>query len=238
MHPTDDYSDEDNEDAEKPSTLRPRAISGDDLGDSFSLEEEPRNKKGWVDEILERRDAGDSESEGDDSDSSEGSESPEDDGVEGSDEDDSEGERDLLNKDWEQSDDDNLDLDLDDEEEDSEEHENGDDDADQKEVEQRHLKKLKRNDAVQASKNDGKSLDAKKLPANKQSLTQSDLPYLIEAPKSMEELDALLDNLSNADIALIIHRIRASNAIKLAAENKKKMQVCYFCHIYFVSMNV
>ncbi|KAL6186725.1 hypothetical protein ACLB2K_042844 [Fragaria x ananassa] len=227
MHPTDDYSDEDNEDAEKPSTLGPRAISGDDLGDSFSLEEEPRNRKGWVDEILEQRDAGDSESEGDDSDSSEGSESPEDDDVEGSDEDDSEGERDLLNKDWEQSDDDNLDLDLDDEEEDSDEHENGDDEADQKEVEQRHLKKLKRNDAVQTSKSDGKSIDAKKLPANKQSSTQSDLPYLIEAPKSMEELDALLDNLSNADIALIIHRIRASNAIKLAAENKKKMQVFY-----------
>ncbi|PRQ40602.1 putative nucleolar protein [Rosa chinensis] len=226
MHPTDDYSDEDIEDAEKPSTLRPRSISGDDLGDSFSLEEEPRTKKGWVDEILERKDASDSESEGDDSGSAEDSESPEDYGDEGSDEDDSEGERDILNKDWEQSDDDNLDMDLDDEEEDSDEHEK-DDEAYQKELEPRDLKRLKRNDAVQASKSDDKSLGAKKLPANKQSSIQSDLPYLIEAPKSMEELDALLDNLSNADIALIIHRIRASNALKLAAENKKKMQVFY-----------
>ncbi|XP_050372311.1 uncharacterized protein LOC126790198 [Argentina anserina] len=226
MHPTDDYSDDDNEDADKPSTQRPRSISGDDLGDSFSLEEEPRAKKGWVDEILERKDASASESEGDDSDSSEGSEGSENGGVEGSDEDDCEGEKDLLNKEWEQSDDDNLEIDLDDEEEDSDEHGN-DDDGYQKEVDQRDLKKLKRNDAVQASKSDGKSLDDKKLPTNKQSSTESDLPYIIEAPTSMEELNALLDDLCNADIALIIHRIRASNAIKLAAENKKKMQVFY-----------
>lgn len=221
MLPTDDYSDEDNDDAEKPSTLRPRSISGDDLGDSFSLEEELRTKKGWVDEILERKDASDSESEGDDCDSSEDSESPEDDGDEGSDEDNSEGERDLLNKDWEQSDDDNLGIDLDekDEEDDSEENDM-DDNAYAKEMEPREPEKLKKKKAVQASKIDGKSLDA-----NKQSSTQSDLPYLIEAPKSIDELEALLDNLCNSDIALIIHRIRASNAIKLAAENKKKMQV-------------
>lgn len=231
MLPTDGYSDEDNEDAEKPSTLRPRSVSGDDLGDSFSLEEEPRTKKGWVDEILERKDSSDSESEGDDCNSSEDSESPEDDGDEGSDEDNSEGERDILNKDWEQSDDDNLDIDLDekDEEDDSEEDDSEENDMDdnayEKEMEPRELEKLKKKKAVQASKIDGKSLDAKKMPANKQSSTQSDLPYLIEAPKSIEELEALLDNLCNSDIALIIHRIRASNAIKLAAENKKKMQV-------------
>ncbi|KAK9934985.1 hypothetical protein M0R45_022104 [Rubus argutus] len=228
MLPTDDHSDDDSEDAEKPSSLRPRSISGDDLGDSFSLEEEPRTKKGWVDKILQRKDASDSESEGDDCDSSEDSESPDDDGDEKSDEDNSEGERDLLNKDWEQSDDDNLDIDLDekDEEDDSEENDM-DDNAYEKEMEPRELEKLKKKKPVQASKIDGKSLDAKKMPANKQFSTQSDLPYLIEAPKSIEELEALLDNLCNSDIALIIHRIRASNAIKLAAENKKKMQVFY-----------
>lgn len=43
----------------------------------------------------------------------------------------------------------------------------------------------------------------------------------------MEELSALVDNLSNSDIVVIINRIRKSNAIKLAAENRKKMQVFY-----------
>lgn len=225
MLATDDYSDDQNEDDEIPSTQRPRAISGDDLGDSFSLDEEPRIKKGWVDEILEKKDASDSESE--EGGSSEDSESPEDGSDEGSDEDDNEGEKNLLMKDWEQSDDDNPGTDLDEEEEekeeeeddDSEGHEN-DDDVNEKEMEPRELKKLKKIDAADASKKQGKVSQDGKRPS-----TQSDLPYLIEAPKSLEELSAFVDNLSNSDIVVIINRIRKSNAIKLAAENRKKMQV-------------
>ncbi|KAF3976550.1 hypothetical protein CMV_000278 [Castanea mollissima] len=62
-----DASDEDNDDSDKPSTKGLRSISGDTLVDSFSLEEEPRTKKGWVDEILERRNENNSGSEADDS---------------------------------------------------------------------------------------------------------------------------------------------------------------------------
>ncbi|KAJ1424012.1 Nucleolar protein 14 [Sesbania bispinosa] len=55
MIAAEDSSDEDNEDSEKPSKQKPRSLSGDDLGDSFSVNEETITKKGWIDEILERR---------------------------------------------------------------------------------------------------------------------------------------------------------------------------------------
>ncbi|GMY20175.1 nucleolar protein 14 [Fagus crenata] len=216
-----DASDEDNDDSEKPSTQRLRPISGDALGDSFSLEEEPRTKKGWVDEILERRNENNSDSEA--GDSSGDSETAEDDGdEEGSDEDNEEGENNLSLKDWEQSDDDDLGTDLEDDEEEE------DDDDDEKEMGSRDQKKAKKSDAVETTKRDRDPLDAKKMKVDGQTLsTRSDLPYLIEAPKSLEELCALLDNCSNTEIMLIINQIRASNAIKLAAENRKKMQVFY-----------
>lgn len=215
-----DYSsDEDNDDALKPSTQGRRSISGDDLGDSFSLEEEPRAKKGWVDEILERRDGNDSESEA--SDSSGDSETAEDDSdEEGSDEDNEEGENNLSLKDWEQSDDDTLGKDLEEGEEEGEEH---DDDGQQ--MEPKPQKKKEKTNAFAASKRNGDILDAKKDKTDGKHSSTSDLPYLIEAPKSFEELSALLGNRSNNDIMLILNRIRTSNAIKLAAENRKKMQV-------------
>ncbi|KAJ6718589.1 NOP14 [Salix purpurea] len=179
----DDSSDEENDDAEKLSAQRPRSISGDDLGDSFSLDEEPRTTKGWVDEILARKEADDSDNEDDDS--SEESASENDDGEgegEGSDEDDTDGdgdehEKSLSLKDWEQSDDDNLGIDL----EENEEHDS-------------------RGDTF---------------------------PHIIEAPKSFEEFCAILENCSNENVILVVDRIRKSNAIQLAAENRKKMQVFY-----------
>lgn len=60
----------------------------------------------------------------------------------------------------------------------------------------------------------------------KQSSKQPDLPYTIEAPKSLDELHSLLENRSDDEIVEAIRRIRAFNAIKIAAENRKKMQVC------------
>lgn len=218
-----DYSsDEDNDDAEKQSTQGLRSISGDDLGDSFSLEEQPRTKKGWVDEVLERRDENNFESEA--CDSSGDSETAEDQGdEEESDEDNEEGESNLSLKDWEQSDDDNLDADLEDDKEGEEEL---DDDDDEQWMGPRDQKKAENNDAAKTSKTDKDTSEAKKIKADGRNLsTQADLPYLIEAPTSFEELSALLDNRSNTEIGLIINRIRASNAIKLAAENRKKMQV-------------
>ena len=118
-------------------------------------------------------------------------------------------------KDWEQSDDDNLDIDLDEESEEHDEH----GDAGEKELEPSDSKKAK-------SERHKDSLDVKKKKTDaKQPSSQLDLPYLIESPKSFEELCVLLENCSINDIILVINRIRVSNAIKLAAENRKKMQV-------------
>lgn len=227
MLATDNYTDEEDEDAEKPSSQRPRAISGDDLGDSFVLDEEPRAKKGWVDEILER-DAENSDSEeGDSSADLENSENGSD--EEGSDEDNDVREEGLSIKDWEQSDDENLEIDLDREEDEDEEHDE-DDYADKKDIKPMPIdsKKEQNIHSVETSEGHKDSLHARKKTANeKQPSMRLELPYLIEAPKSFEEFCALLDNCSNSDTILIINRIRASNAIKLAAENRKKMQVFY-----------
>ncbi|OMO93529.1 Nucleolar protein 14 [Corchorus capsularis] len=219
MLATDYSSDEDGENVEIDSAQRPRAISGEDLGDSFALDEEPRSKKGWVDEILERKDAEDSENE--DEDASEDSESAEDtDEDEGSEEqDDEEREKTLSLKDWEQSDDDDIDTDLD-EDEDEQEH---DDAIGDKEEPKGHIK-LKKSEI----RKDGKSVDVKKPKSGvKHTSTESEMPYTIEAPRSLEEFSSLLDNLSNGNIIEIINRIRGYNAIKLSAENRKKMQVFY-----------
>ena len=221
MLATNDISDEEDENAEKISAQRPRAISGDDLGDSFTLDEEPKIKKGWVDEILER-DAEDSDSEEGDSEDEEN-----DSDEEGSDEDDESHEEGPSMKDWEQSDDESLEnLDEDDGEEEDGEEDDEDDDAGEKKTHARVSAKVKNILAVETSEGRKVSSDTKKKNANdKLPTTRLDLPYLIEAPKSIEELSSLLDNCSNSDIILIINRIRASNAIKLAAENRKKMQV-------------
>ncbi|PON97246.1 Nucleolar protein [Trema orientale] len=226
MLATDGFSDEEDEDGEKPSARRPRAISGDDLGDSFLLDEEPRTKRGWVDEILEKRDAENNESEeGDSSEESESSENGSDEG--GSDEDSDAHEENPSIKDWEQSDDDNLETDLDGEEEEGEENED-DDDASEKAMKPRDSSKAQEILAIKTSERHKDSLGSRKKNADeKQPSTRLDIPYLIEAPKTLEEFCALLNNCSNSDILLIINRIRAGNAIKLAAENRKKMQVFY-----------
>ncbi|KAK8486391.1 hypothetical protein V6N13_005204 [Hibiscus sabdariffa] len=220
MLATDYSSDEDGENAEKDSAQRPRAISGDDLGDSFALDEEPCSKKGWVDEILERE--GDDDSENEDEDASEDEEDAEDtDEDEGSEEDDeNECEKSLSLKDWEQSDDDDVGTDLDGDEE-NEEHDKAIDDED---VEERGHNKSNKSE----HKKEDESVDAKRIKSGvKHTSTELDIPFIIEAPKSLEELSSLLSNCSDDDVVVVINRIRASNAIKLAAENRKKMQVFY-----------
>ncbi|KAK1551874.1 hypothetical protein Q3G72_006333 [Acer saccharum] len=224
MQAPDDSSDEENEGNEKLSTHMPKSISGDDLGDSFSLDEEPKAKKGWVDEVLEREDASESEDE----DSSENSDDAEVD--EGSDEDDDAEEKTVTLQDWEQSDDDDLGTDLEEGEEEEKEldEENDDSTDDEEEMDPRGSKKLKDNATVENRKKDRKSLDAKNIKENHAQLSiQRDIPFLIEAPKSLKEFCALLENCSNADIIEVIYRIRVSNAIKLSAENRKKIQVFY-----------
>uniref|UniRef100_A0A0R0F3T1 Nucleolar protein 14 n=1 Tax=Glycine max TaxID=3847 RepID=A0A0R0F3T1_SOYBN len=188
MVAAEDSSDEDNEDSEKPFEQKPRSISGDDLGDSFSVNEQIMTKKGWVDEILERRDEEDSSSEDDDGEDPDNLGSSED-ADEGSDEDLDEHEKDLSLKDWEQSDDDDIGADLEDEDDSDENIETAAEDLD----------------------------ESKEL----------DIPYIIQAPKTFEELCSLVDKHSNDNVILIINRIRKSNPITLAAENRKKMQVFY-----------
>ena len=130
MVAAEDSSDEDNEDSEKPFEQKPRSISGDDLGDSFSVNEQIMTKKGWVDEILERRDEEDSSSDDDDGEDPDNLGSSED-ADEGSNEDLDEHKKDLSLKDWEQSDDDDIGADLEDEDDSDENIETAAEDLDE-----------------------------------------------------------------------------------------------------------
>lgn len=200
MQETEDLSDGD-EDGEE-STKRRRVFSGDDLGDSFSVDEE-QPKKGWINEVFERKDDGsseDSESEG------------------GEDDGESDGGHPL--KDWEQSDNE-LETELEDDDDDD------DDNEDDEEVEPRVHKKSK-NDYASLNKGEGLSGTVKqKTIVKKLSSTQHDIPFLINAPETFEELIALVEDCSNAEVIVIIDRIRKRYSIKLAAGNRKKMQVIF-----------
>ncbi|XP_054810709.1 uncharacterized protein LOC129312133 [Prosopis cineraria] len=232
MAAAEDSSDEDHENSENSPKDKPKLLSGDDLGDSFSVSEETMSKKGWIDEILERENAEDSASEGGEaSDDSESSE----DADEDSDEDPYEHENSYSLKDWEQSDDENIKPNSEDEgEEDSGDKEKGkkagrhDRVNAEKKLNATVLINAKNKDDVENVKKDRDYSDSKKMDSGaKKSSAKSDIPYIIEAPKTFEELCSLFDNCSNSDIIMVINRIRASNAIKLAAENRKKMQVFY-----------
>lgn len=183
-------------------------ISGDDLGDSFFSDEE-QEKKGWVDEVLERREEESEDGEFDDGSSA--SEETEED------ENDSDiGER-LIEQDWEQSDDEyNI------------------DNKQQREMldesgEGALKKRLK--DKKEKEFRNQKSDKAKEKNATIQMTVAAEkietLPYVINAPSNLRELRSLLDNRSDDQIVEAICRIRACNAISLAAENRHKMQVFY-----------
>ncbi|CAE5963507.1 unnamed protein product [Arabidopsis arenosa] len=219
MQETEELSDGDEEIGGEESTKRPRVISGDDLGDSFSVEED-KPKRGWIDDVLEREDDVDnSESDENDS-SSEDSESEEeeDDESDGGDEKQRKSEQRKRHhlEDWEQSDDE-LGDELEDEEEDD----------DEEDDEPRVHKKLK-NDYAAPNKGEGLSGTVKqKTNMKKLSSTQRDIPFMIDPPKNFEELLALVQDCSNEDVILIVNRIRIAHSIKIKAENRKKMQVFY-----------
>ncbi|XP_019443703.1 PREDICTED: nucleolar protein 14 [Lupinus angustifolius] len=226
MTAAEDSSDED-EDLEKTSKQKPMSLSGDDLGDSFSVNEETMTKKGWIDKILERKDEEESSSEDGEDDEGDDLESSED-ADEGSDEDLNEPEKDLSLKDWEQSDDDYIRTESEDEEDNDEGKERAAEELDEKKRSDDGIqKKAKKNDNVESRKGDKDSLDAKKTSVGGTQSKELDIPYIIEAPKTFEELCSLLDNCSNSDTILIINRIRKSNPITLAVENRKKIQVFY-----------
>ncbi|XP_027363812.1 nucleolar protein 14 isoform X2 [Abrus precatorius] len=226
MIAAEDSSDEDNEDSEKPSKQKPRSLSGDDLGDSFSVNQETVTKKGWVDEILARKDEEDSDSEDDDGEDSDDLCSSED-AEEGSDEDLDEKEKDLSLKDWEQSDDDDIGTDTEDEDDNDEDIEDAVEIDGVKGLDAGVHIKAKKKDSVENVKRDKDSLGAKKTDVGGKQSKELDIPFIIQAPKTFEEFCSLVDKYSNSDILLIINRIRKSNPITFAAENRKKMQVFY-----------
>ncbi|ERN17817.1 hypothetical protein AMTR_s00047p00175730 [Amborella trichopoda] len=107
-------------------------------------------------------------------------------------------------KDWEQSDDDNLHSDKEGEETPGEE-------GFQEEKNETHIK-IQRLNAEKKNSNLGSG---------------GDLPFVIDAPSSLKELSSLLENRPDDEVIEAIRRIRACNAITLAAENRKKMQIFY-----------
>ena len=123
MQETEELSDGDEEIGGEESTKRLTVISGDDLGDSFSVEED-KPKRGWIDDVLEREDNVDN-SESDEDEDSESEEEEDDDGEsDGGDEKQRKGHH---LEDWEQSDDE-LGAELEDEEEDDDEEDDDEED--------------------------------------------------------------------------------------------------------------
>jgi len=214
---TDGSSDEDSSDSEAHNlgSKKSKPVSGDDLGDSFSVDTEISNKKGWVDDIYEKEDAGDQDEDGT---NSEGSENDEDDQEGSVDEDDSDDDDDdnttgteLGNmssmKDWEQSDDDDLDLDAE-----------KADDADEMELVRKNMNTRK----MESIGSRQSSSAGKHAP-----LQQEALPFVIDAPNNLAELCSLLDGRSDGEVVEAINRIRACNSIRLSDKNRSKMQVCF-----------
>ncbi|XP_006651582.1 nucleolar protein 14 [Oryza brachyantha] len=213
---TADSDEDDDDDDEKGDRSRKldssKPISGDDLGDSFSLDEPARKEKGWVDEIYERE----GKEIGEDAVGSDDEESDDDDGDDddaeddAGDEEDSGDEEDLSDndfgnmsaRDWEQSDDDEVAV----------------------EDEMEGLKEEKKISG-KVVKKDQQTL--KKVSNAKPQVKDDNLPFVIEAPSNLKDLCFLLDGRSETEIVEIISRIRTCNSIRLAAENRKKMQVFY-----------
>ncbi|GBG69440.1 hypothetical protein CBR_g4135 [Chara braunii] len=70
----------------------------------------------------------------------------------------------------------------------------------------------------------------KLLGSKKKSVVASarkELPFVIEAPKTLEEFRRLVDHRSVRELRVAIERICTCNAISLGSENRKKMQVFY-----------
>ncbi|KAL2940753.1 Nucleolar protein 14 [Bienertia sinuspersici] len=224
MRAADDASDEDGDDVEdddKPSADKRSHISGDDLGDSFIVEDKSLNKKGWVDEILERNNAEDTEDEDSGcSDELEDSESDE-----GGTEDEEVDERAETLKDWEQSDDDVGTNWLNEENSDGEG--GGEDNKMLSKTKEKKNDMLVKSDRKEEKKTAPQNSDKVKRDMILSSSLKQELPFKINAPGNMEELLALFQDRSSDDIIEAVRRIRVYNAIALAAENRKKMQVFY-----------
>jgi nucleolar protein 14 len=201
-------SDDENEDSdEEPDSRRANKkkrleLSGDDLGENFVLDDEEQEGKGWVDEVMARN--GDEEADS---------------GEEGSGEEEGDSEEDDDEEDDEEEADDSADGD------DSDEQFSDEDDLPNK---QTSLKEFERPSAKAK-----KDLVMEEATAVKMLSSEAEeLPFVISAPESLGEFRGLVDHRSTEDLGVAIQRIRTCNAISLAAENRKKMQVC----LYFVGI--
>jgi nucleolar protein 14 len=106
-------------------------------------------------------------------------------------------------RDWEQSDDDEVDV--------------GDNEMeDFHEKEQEISGKVVKKDARNSIKESTVKMQVK----------DSGVPFVIDAPNNLKDLSSLLNGRSDTEIIEIISRIRTCNSIRLAAENRRKMQVC------------
>jgi nucleolar protein 14 len=198
---TADSSDEgdDDEDDDHMKWDNSKPISGDDLGDSFSLDESTRKKKGWVDEIYERegREIGDDAAGSDDGESDDehaSNDEADDEHADHDEEDDEdagdeEGSSDnnfgnMSARDWEQSDDDEVDL-----------REDEMEDLEQKEQEIKGEVVKKGAQILKGESNE-------KAPVN------GSVPFVIDAPNNLKDLSSLLDGRSETEIIEIISRIR------------------------------
>eukprot|EP00252_Welwitschia_mirabilis_P014875 TRINITY_DN32930_c0_g1_i1.p1 TRINITY_DN32930_c0_g1~~TRINITY_DN32930_c0_g1_i1.p1 ORF type:complete len:905 (-),score=254.76 TRINITY_DN32930_c0_g1_i1:497-3211(-) len=183
--------------------MKMNALSGDDLGDSFFPEEE-QEKKGWVDEVLDRVT---SESSAEDSEEEAASSELDEDDEESISEGSSMGN-------WEDSDDGYIDT--------TEQHGNLDALAD--------ATITKREQTSRAELSNKKIERGREKHAISDQLSMEgtgDLPYVINAPNNLNELRSLLDNRPDDQVNEAIWRIRACNAISLSSENRKKMQIFY-----------
>ncbi|KAL3644602.1 hypothetical protein CASFOL_009782 [Castilleja foliolosa] len=226
-HDSGNENDDDDDDEDvvgDESEKQTKHISGDDLGDSFSAV--PKIKPVWIDDIirkdndinLEIEDPVSSGETDDDDD-----EDDDDDDEEGSDEDDGEDEKAESLKDWEQSDDDIIET-------------NDDDIDDGIGKGEDMLEKRKKITESRCKLKDNESANNAKIIAIDDLIQKVELPYTIEAPKNFEEFSVLVENRSDDQILEAIRRIRAFNAISIAAENRKKIQVFYGVLLQFFAV--
>uniref|UniRef100_A0ACD5V2I2 Uncharacterized protein n=1 Tax=Avena sativa TaxID=4498 RepID=A0ACD5V2I2_AVESA len=211
MMGTAESSDEEDDDEEGDHHMKAdnsKSISGDDLGDSFSFDKSTKQKKGWVDEIYEKegRKIGEDGASGDEGSGDEDEDEDADEDVDDNDDDDDDDDDfgNMPARDWEQSDDDAVSV----------------------EDEKDNVKEKEQVTGDKVIKTDAQNLN-RVSNAKQQPVKNEDLPFVIEAPNNLQDFCSFVDGRSETEIIEIISRIRTCNSIRLAAENRKKMQVFY-----------
>jgi nucleolar protein 14 len=184
-------------------------ISGDYLEENFVMEDEYQ-EKGWVDEVLAWRGEEDNEEVSDNE-----SEDCEDGGEI------------LGDANYEDSQDDNADTDDGWEQSDEVVELNG---MMSKNISEKTGRGTAKDPTKLSMESEGLKKDRKVLKREseatfKEGQQLDDLPFVIEAPQTLPEFQKLVDHRSVEDLATAIQRIQKCNAISLAADNRRKMQV-------------